>query len=328
MGLFSAVLDAIFGQDDLIAGQRVTKLTAALSETETGSMQVLSTNGFGFRFDGTTISRVLVGGEIIESATRSASAFDTLTRGASDTDAKLHRPGALVYDLSENRSAKDAVRRGVLVNWAEGEDLDVIGANLGLRRCVGIDDDTWREVIKAIAYLPKQTLDAFRQALEALLGPGNFNVREDTVSSPYQVFVEIVAALTGTLKGKFFLNGGEPQLTTGPTTVVTDYDINQVLGVFDDTPLTRRGYREGFTNYATTNTFAGDTITLDVSPGAAGTPVIVDYGTFEAHYLADDETILDEDDFYAYLSDPFLAARCVLDQIRAAGIHINFSVIT
>lgn len=327
MGLFQAIIEAIFYQDDLIAGQRVTRLTSPLLETETGSMSVESTNGFGKWVDGTDISRVLINGEIIEAATRTTTTLDTLTRGVRFTDPPpVHAEGSLVFDLSENRSAYDRTRRGFVVDFAIGEDLDIIGSNLGLTRCPGVDDDTWREIIKAVAYLPKQTLDAFSQALTALLGPGNFNVREDLISSPYQVFVEIVVAIATTLKGRFILNGGEPQPTTGANTVDTTYPITHVLGVYDDTPLTRRGFRAGLTNYATTNTFGGSTITLDVSPGAAGTPVIVDYGAFEAHYLADDETIVDDGDFYAYLSDPFLAARCLLEQIRAAGVRVNFSI--
>jgi len=331
MGLFQAVLDAIFYQDDLLAGQRVTRLTAPLLEAEVGTMAVEATNGFGVWKDGGTIGRVLVGGELIEAATRTLVSFDTLTRGvASSKVIARHEISSLVYDAAGNMSAFDHVRRGILVDFAIGEDLDTIGANLGLARCPGVDDETWREVIKAVAYLPKQTLDAFERALTALLGAGGFNVYERTSTSAYQVFVEIVAALATEIRGTFYLNGGEPQLTTGANTVDVDYDINGVLGVYDDTTLTRRGYREGLTNYYDPGgSFVTKTVTMGTSPGGASTPVIVDYGAFTGHYLAPDETERDAgDDFYAYLSDPTLAARCLLDQIRAAGIVVNFSVVS
>jgi len=88
------------------------------------------------------------------------------------------------------------------------------------------------------------------------------------------------------------------------------------------------GYRDGFTNYFTAGSFLGNTITLGSSPGGAGTAVIVDYGAFTAHYLADDETIRDDEDFYAYLTDPVLSVRCLLDQIRAAGTQLKITVTT
>ena len=69
----------------------------------------------------------------------------------------------------------------------------------------------------------------------------------------------------------------------------------------------------------------GSTITLGTSPGAGGTPVIVDYTAFSAHYLAENETTLHDADFYAYLADPLLATRCLLEQVRAAGIQVEVS---
>lgn len=336
-GLFQAILDAIFREDDRIAGQRITRVVETIIEGELVYIVVESTNGFGENTDGTSDARLLIGGEIIEAAGRDRTRFTTLTRGVDETKIPpFHTVGSLVFDLSGNKSAVDLLRRGFSVNTAVGADLDVIGANLGLTKCVGLDEETWRELIKVLAYLPKQTLDAFYRALTALLGVGNFTVSTDlttgslggAVTSPYQVFVEIVAALSTLLRGRFILNGGEPQLTSGVSSVETTYDINQVLGVFDDNLFTRRGMRDGFTNYATTDTFTGKTITLDSSPGASGTAVIVDYGAQAAHYLALNETTRDDLDFYAYLTDPTLTARCILDLIRAHGVQVNIRVTT
>lgn len=337
-GLFAAILDAVFREDNRIGGQAVTRVVETVNEDEVACIIVESTNGFGENNDGTNDARILLGGEIVEVAGRDRTRFIGLTRGSDETKIPpFHVPGTLVFDLSGNKSAVDHLRRGFSVNTAVGEDLDIIGANLGLQRCVGLDQETWREIIKVVAYLPKQTLDAFRRALTALVGAGNFEVSEDLgsgspgglVTSPYQVFVEITGALSSLLRGRFVLNGGERQLTTGALEVVVNNDVNHVLGVFDDTELTRRGFRDGFTNYFTpTGTFSGKTITLDSSPGAAGTAVVVDYGAFTAHYLATDETIMDDGDFYAYLTDPTLAARCVLDLIRAAGVQVDITVTT
>jgi hypothetical protein len=324
VGLFKAALDAVLGSDDSIAGQRFTRLSSPLAEGETADMLVESTLGFGEDTDGSSDARLLVGGEIVAATGRTEAdpfKFTGLTRGEEATTDKLHPAGEVVWDLSRNASALDRVRRGILVRTARGEDLDVVGRNLGLKKCPGITEEEWREIIKAVAYVPKQTLDAMDRALTALLGAGNYAIKE-LPSDPWKVFVEALVALSTSVKGRFLLNGGEAQLTTGALTVDTTYDINHVLGVYDDTPMARRGYRSG-TNYSTTNNFSGKTITLDASPGGAGTPVLVDYGAFKAHYLAADETVRDDGDRYAYLADPLAAARCLLDQIRAAGVRVE-----
>jgi len=327
--LLKAMLDAIHKEDDRIGGQAVTRLTEVVTIGEGACIPVESTIGFGEYTDDAGDARILINGEIIEAAERNVTTpfgFGNLTRGALGTEAQQHPNGSLVFDLSRNTSAVDLVRRGILVNFALGADLDVIGRNLGLIKCAGLDEDAWRRIIKAVAYLPKTTVDAFNQALFALFDDATaFTIRERVISDPWKVFVEITLALSTSLRGRFVLNGGEPQLTTGAAAVDTDYAIGHVLGVFDDTPLTRRGFRDGFTNYATTNTFVGSTITLDVSPGGAGTAVIVDYGAYEAHYLALDETERDSADFWAYLSDPLFTAGCLLSQIRAAGIRVELS---
>jgi hypothetical protein len=99
------------------------------------------------------------------------------------------------------------------------------------------------------------------------------------------------------------------------------------VGVFLDTPEARRGRREGLTNYFLPGgSVLGSTITLGTSPGPIGTAVLVDYTAFSAHYLARDEAVLDAADRWAYLADPLLTARCLLDQIRAAGVRVDLSV--
>ena len=327
--LLQAMLDAIHKEDDRVGGQAVTRLTALVSASDLACIEVESTIGFGEYTDGTENARILINGEIIDAAERNRTtpfAFGNLTRGALGTTAQDHPAGSLVFDLSRNASALDHVRRGLLVSFALGADLDVIGRNLGLVRCAGLSDEAWRRIIKATAYLPKQTIDAFEQTLLALFDDATlFVISERIISDPWKVFVEITLTIATSLRGRFVLNGGEPQLTTGVTSVDTDYAIGHVLGVYADTPLTRRGFRAGLTNHATTNTFAGSTITLDVSPGALGTAVIVDYGAFAAHYLALDETVRDAADFWAYLADPLLTAACLLDQIRAAGVRVELS---
>ncbi len=353
MSLLEALVDGIVGEDERIAGKAFSRLTVVLNEADTTSATVESTLGFGEWDDGAADALLLINGEILYVTGRTDPfVFTGLSRGFLDTEAQTHPVGTLVYDLSENTSALDHVRRGFLVDFAVGEDLDVIGRNLGLTKCVGITEDEWRAIIKAIAYLPKSTSDAFVAALDALWGSGNYDILESP-AVPWQVCVDILVGLSTTLQGRFMLNGGEPQLTTGANTVDTTYPLlsptlaaypgspNQILGlrehtypagavgtaivgVYDDTPETRRGTRDGLTNYFLPGgSVLGSTVTLGTSPGALGTLVIVDYTAFSAHYLAENETTLHADDFYTYLSDPLLATRCLLEQIRAAGIKVE-----
>jgi hypothetical protein len=373
--LLRAMLDAIHGEDDELAGMRMTRLTSVLAEGEINDLFVESTLGFGELVDGAGSAKLLVGGEIITAANRvdgpANFKFWDLQRGLEGSQAIAHPVGTLIFDLSENASAFDHAKRGFFVDTALGTDLDVVGRNLGLKKCPGITDAQWRAIIKAVAYLPKQTIDAFNKALLALfLGDDtSFDVTERLITHPYRVFVQIAVALATALNGRFLLNSGEAQLTTGANSVDVDYSVIEppltaypgytsqaiggrqkpnpapppdnlpyfdypasgagtaVVGVYDDTPITRRGYRDGFTNYFLPGgSVAGNTITLGTSPGGAGTAVLVDYVAFSAHYLAEDETQLDDGDFFAYLSDPLLAAQCLLGQIREAGVKVELSI--
>lgn len=330
VGLLEATLDAIHKVDDRIGGRAVSKLTAQLDVAETTTLAVLSTIGFGEYVDGAGDARLLVGDEIVLATGRTTDdpyTFTGLTRGAEGTEARTWPPGTLVYDYAENTSAIDLLRRGFFVDTAVSEDLRILARNLGLKVCPGISTEELRRVIRAIAYLPKGPVDAVRKVLEAYYGDtASWAVYERHESAPWTIFVEVDVTLRTDIRGRFFLNGGELQETTGALTVDTAYPINHVIGVYDDTLLTRRGYRDGLTNYFTSGSFLGSTITLGSSPGGAGTPVIVDYGAFEAHYLAADETVRQDSenaDHWAYLGDPFVTLRCLLEQVRAAGYKIE-----
>jgi len=210
-GLLQALVEAIHGSDEKIGGQRITRLVAPLSAEETASMTVESSVGFGEWTDGASDARLLINNEIIAASGRTDTGFTGLTRGEEATRAVLHPEGSIVYDVSRNVSAIDRVRRGLLINYATGIDLDVIGANLGLTRCPTIGEEQWRRFIKAIAYLPKQTLDAFREAMTALTDdPTAYTLIEEPINRPYQVTVEVTPPASTGLRGRFYLNAGTP----------------------------------------------------------------------------------------------------------------------
>lgn len=362
MGILRAVLDAIMGGANRAGGRAVTKLSAPLTAAETSTMEVESTLRFGEWVDDASDARLLVGGEIIEATGRTSSTFTGLTRGP---DPKGYPAGTLVLDMSQNVSAVDLVRRGIFVDTAIGEDLDTIGRNLGLRKCPSIDQETWRRIIKAVAYLPKTTIDAFDKALEALTNDSTaYEITERLLTHPYEIFVAIEVALVSNdpdgIVGRFVLTGGHPQVTDGLTQVSVSMfgsavKLQSVRGVYLDTLGARRGLRDGLTNY-----FSGggsfvagtDVITLGSSPGPIGTEVLVDFTAYGSatpinyHYLgtgfgadqvnldlrysAGDVTTIqtiqhDDGDRWAYLSDPLLAARCLLNEIRQAGTHVTVS---
>lgn len=342
MGLLRAMIDAIGGELNKLAGRSITRLAQPLAIDETATMEVESTLRFG---DSGGTYRLLINGELIIATAASSSApyqFTTLTRGSEYTVAKAHPAGAIVTDLSENTSAIHHARRGLFVRTAVEEDLDVIARNLGLPKCPGLTEEQWRRIIIAVSYLPKQPIDAFKRALMAIYNDSTqYNVYERLASDPWNVYVEILTALSTDIRGRFVLTGGVSATTdagAGTTVVLAaGTQLRQVLGVYDDTTAVRRGKRDGITNY-----FSGggsfvtgsDTVTLGSTPGASAA-VIVDYAETPAdgvdadqqyHYLAEDETVLaDDGDRWAYLADPLRVPACVLDHVRPAGVRVRLS---
>lgn len=82
-----------------------------------------------------------------------------------------HDPPAEVLDFTRDFSGLDITRRSFLVDFATGDDLSRLGANINVPRPPALtDDDIYRKLIKAIAYAPRGTIYAIEQALDALLG--------------------------------------------------------------------------------------------------------------------------------------------------------------
>lgn len=138
---------------------------------------------------------------------------------------KIHNVEAPVMDLNRSRTAIDLLRRAMLVAYAEGDDLNAIGRNLGVDRYPFLaSDDIFREIIQAVAYNPKGTVFGLELALDAMLGAGNYEIIEDLITDPCTVFIRFLgAAVTDEIsEGKAFLTGPEYQPPTSDTTV----DIN------------------------------------------------------------------------------------------------------
>lgn len=88
-----------------------------------------------------------------------------------DGVAAQHEPLTIISDFSKATSALDQYRRSFLIDYSSGEDLSVLGRNLGVERPPELtDDELYRGLIKAVAYAPRGTIYAMEGVLDALLG--------------------------------------------------------------------------------------------------------------------------------------------------------------
>ena len=148
---------------------------------------------------------------------------------------------AEIVDLSVTYSAVDTYRRAFVVETAEGEDLSIVGRNVGVARPSVLDDIRFRRLVQAIAYAPRGTVYALELALDALLGQGNWEIFEDltlgSINHPASVYVRRTRAQELDLEGKTFMDGSEARPATNSTTVVVTNTPRRVVGVrLEDEP--------------------------------------------------------------------------------------------
>jgi len=142
--------------------------------------------------------------------------------------ARLHRIESSVLDLNRDRSALDLSRRAMLVDYAEGDDLNALGRNLGVLRLPFLaSDEVFRNIVKTLAYNPKGTVYGIQLALGGLVGEGNFEVYEDVLNFPNTVFIRLIgaAATNNTSEGKAYLSGVESQPAASDNTVSVDENL-------------------------------------------------------------------------------------------------------
>ena len=92
------------------------------------------------------------------------------------------------------RGAIDEVRDALFVGTAEGRHLDVIGENFGLfRPPAGVDDATWRQVLRLCLMAPKTVEDRIIALLDVLAGDlVHLEYAGDPVTAPPDVRVEVL----------------------------------------------------------------------------------------------------------------------------------------
>ena len=248
LGMIEAIT-GLFGEElTEVGGFRMTRLAAAVAATDV-SFPVEST------LDWADIGRISVDGVPYN---YSAKTLTTLTgiehvaAGATVAGAAAdHRDESAVVDLSREWSGLDLLRRAFLVDYAEGDDLNALGRNLGVNRLpLFTNDDDFRSVIKAVAYNPRGTVLGLELAMEAILGAGNYEVYEDLIQFPCTVFLRVnLAAFVGDTEiGKAFLSpadwdevsGAQDTLVVGETPLavgsVVLKDLNELFDFRNDKP--------------------------------------------------------------------------------------------
>lgn len=192
VGLIEGISHAIGQTDNEIGGYRITRTSSASSAgaTTINAYSTLDWDDAGLIGIDTCVYTYT--GKTLTSFTGISHVKNGVVTAGT---AKDHAEEAEIADLSKSWSALDLLRRSLLVDYAEGEYLTVVGQNLGLERLsIFKDDDRFREIIKAIAYGPKGTNYGIELALEALVGSGNYEITEDLLRYPNTVFIAISPA--------------------------------------------------------------------------------------------------------------------------------------
>lgn len=168
------------------------------------------------------------------SAYTSGTAAASLVVVARSGAKKKVRSMTAVLEYSRTFSALDAVRSELFVDTAEGPLLDALGRNLGVDRPPNlVDDDVFRRVIKAMAYLPKGTMFGLETALTAFFGAGNFEIWEDFPTFRNTVFIRLLNGvnLATSATGQTYLMRRERRpLNVGAMQVTVDGPVLAVQG--------------------------------------------------------------------------------------------------
>lgn len=213
LSIGEAFSDGIGEELNEFGGYRITRTS---SEIPAGSSVVDVETTSGWPEAGT----FFVGGNKHEYTSKNLAQL----QGVTPPVAATLRERTPVIDGSRSYSALDSARRMLLVEYAEGEFLDAIGRNYGVERLPGLDDDTFREIVKATAFAPKGTVHSIETLLSLILGEGNYEVFEDLENFPNTVFVTIDSTLSTTTRdGKAYFHAREEQEAVDAVTVDVEY---------------------------------------------------------------------------------------------------------
>jgi hypothetical protein len=158
------------------------------------------------------------------------------TRSANGA-ARSHTPLTQVVEYTRNYSSLDQFRRGFFLSTSTGTDLDDLGNNLGVPRPSElVSDAAYRQVIAALAYKPKGTVQTIENFLNAVLGVGGWEYFEDMTgvfagatntfpfgssasNHPCIVYIRRTNSFTTSSAGKTFVDGQSYFLQSSASTL-------------------------------------------------------------------------------------------------------------
>ena len=215
MGIIEAMTGIIGEANNAIDGFRSTRLTTVANISDT-AINVESTLGWD------TSGKIAIDGVVYYYLGITYNTIYGLSYTYAGNPvigiAKTHSVDSEVVDLNRNYSAMDKLRRALLVDYAEDEDLRVLGRNLGVFYIPLFgDDDTYREVIKTLAYNPRGTVYGIELVLDVILGSGNYEIYEDLIKHPNEVFIKLTSSyLANDIPiGKTYLSGPDYGVISG-----------------------------------------------------------------------------------------------------------------
>ena len=188
-GVLEGILTAIGNSDTKIGGYRMTRL---LDPVAAGEYVLPVENCFEWQDSG----KVAVEGVVYEYSSKGAGSLHGITylhNGVAVLGTKkAHQRQATVVDLGNPFSAIQKLRRAMLVEYAEEDDLNTIGRNLGVNRYpFPGDDEIFRAIVKSMAYNPRGTEYGIRLVLNAIFGEGHYGLFEDLINHPCTVYISL-----------------------------------------------------------------------------------------------------------------------------------------
>lgn len=167
-GPLRAFKEAVADMGNRMGGLVLTRLLRDLPPAPFGStpaaeaLEALVETTYGFpASDGTIVCE----GEEMFYETAADGTISDLVRNDAVRETRLK--GAPVVLWTRDVSDLELARRALLVDTAEGDFLDVLGMNYGVPRYLDCPDDTYRRLIRALAF---QAAKGSRTALEETLG--------------------------------------------------------------------------------------------------------------------------------------------------------------
>jgi hypothetical protein len=116
-----------------------------------------------------------------------------------------HNQGDEVLDWNRKSSRFDKLRRALLIDYADGQDLDRV-TQLETDRPRGFSDSQYRTLSKVLGYLHRGPIYAFELVLDAVYPGGGWSIYESLVEEPGVIYITIPGSLGSDEDGRTYMN--------------------------------------------------------------------------------------------------------------------------